>query len=178
MLKAAVAPAQNVKTGTVVSLEPLDMSRHGESLWREQQPELWRYLPEGPFPTREAFEASIAARQRSGDQFFWAVVDRDSGAAWGCAAIMSVSLPNAVCEVGYVLFTKRLQHTRQATEAFFLFVSIAFDEMGCRRCVWKCDNENEPSRRAALRLGFTAEGVHRKHLIVKVSTRLVLSQRC
>ncbi len=169
MLKAAVSPARNEKTGRTVRLEPLDMARHSDDLWREQQPQLWDYLPDGPFTTREAFDAAFVAKQHSTEQLFWAVVDVASGSAWGCASIMSISLPNAVCEVGYVWFTKRLQQTRQATEAFFLFLRIAFEEMACRRCVWKCNAQNEPSKRAAARLGFTAEGVHRKQLIVKVS---------
>jgi hypothetical protein len=35
----------------------------------------------------------------------------------------------------------------------------------------ECDSQNEPSRRAALRLGFTYEGVFRQHMIVKGRNR-------
>jgi len=46
-----------------------------------------------------------------------------------------------------------------------------FEELGYRRYEWKCDALNEPSRRAALRLGFTFEGVFRQHMIVKGKNR-------
>jgi RimJ/RimL family protein N-acetyltransferase len=47
----------------------------------------------------------------------------------------------------------------------------AFEDLGCRRYEWKCNAENQPSRRAALRLGFTFEGIFRQHMIVKGRNR-------
>ncbi len=47
----------------------------------------------------------------------------------------------------------------------------AFEDLGNRRYEWKCDARNEPSRRAALRLGFTFEGIFRQHMIVKGQNR-------
>lgn len=46
-------------------------------------------------------------------------------------------------------------------------MKYAFDDLHYLRVEWKCNNFNEPSRRAALRLGFVFEGVFRKHMIVK-----------
>jgi RimJ/RimL family protein N-acetyltransferase len=36
---------------------------------------------------------------------------------------------------------------------------------------WKCNALNEPSRRAAERLGFTFEGIFRQHMIIKGENR-------
>ena len=47
----------------------------------------------------------------------------------------------------------------------------AFDGLGYRRFEWKCDALNEPSRQAALRLGFTYEGRFRNHLVTKGRNR-------
>ena len=58
-----------------------------------------------------------------------------------------------------------------ATEAQFLFMKYVFDELGYRRYEWKCNNHNEPSKRAAIRFGFQPEGVFRQHLIVKGENR-------
>jgi RimJ/RimL family protein N-acetyltransferase len=60
-----------------------------------------------------------------------------------------------------------MQRTRAATEAIFLALKLAADDLGYRRLVWKCNALNAPSKRAAIRLGFTYEGRHRMHLIVK-----------
>jgi hypothetical protein len=49
--------------------------------------------------------------------------------------------------------------------------SHAFDFLGYRRFEWKCDAENLPSRRAALRLGFTFEGIFRQHMVIKGRNR-------
>lgn len=43
----------------------------------------------------------------------------------------------------------------------------AFEELGYLRVEWKCNDWNEPSKRAAVRLGFVYEGTFRKHLVVK-----------
>ncbi len=42
-----------------------------------------------------------------------------------------------------------------------------FDDLGYRRFEWKCNDDNLPSKKAAARFGFTAEGVFRQHLVVK-----------
>ena len=53
----------------------------------------------------------------------------------------------------------------------YLMARHAFEDLGYRRYEWKCNALNEPSRRAALRLGFTFEGVFRQHQIVKGRNR-------
>ena len=47
----------------------------------------------------------------------------------------------------------------------------AFDELGYRRFEWKCDTLNEPSQRAAARLGFSYEGRFRHHMVTKGRNR-------
>ena len=47
----------------------------------------------------------------------------------------------------------------------------AFDVVGVRRYEWKCDSLNQPSMRAAARLGFTFEGVFRHALVYKGRNR-------
>jgi hypothetical protein len=46
-----------------------------------------------------------------------------------------------------------------------------FEELAYRRYEWKCNALNEPSRRAALRLGFSFEGIFRQHMIIKGMNR-------
>ncbi len=60
-----------------------------------------------------------------------------------------------------------MQRTRAATEAVYLLLKLAADDLGYRRLVWKCNALNAPSKRAAERLGFTYEGRHRMHMVVK-----------
>lgn len=46
-----------------------------------------------------------------------------------------------------------------------------FEQLGYRRYEWKCDSLNEPSRKAALRLGFMYEGMFRQAVIYKGRNR-------
>lgn len=76
-----------------------------------------------------------------------------------------------VIEVSGVLWARTMQRTTAATEAIHLMLGYAFDEFGYRRVEWKCDSLNEPSRRAALRLGFSYEGRFRQHMVIKGRSR-------
>jgi RimJ/RimL family protein N-acetyltransferase len=83
---------------------------------------------------------------------------------------MRADAANGVVEVGNILLAPPLQRTREATEAMYLMARHIFD-MGYRRYEWKCNAENQPSRRAAERLGFRYEGLFRQHMVVKGRNR-------
>jgi len=78
---------------------------------------------------------------------------------------------NGVIEVGNILMTPSLQKTTAATEAMYLMARHVFEDLGYRRYEWKCNANNAPSRRAAVRYGFTFEGIFRQHMIVKGQNR-------
>lgn len=108
-----------------------------------------------------------------------AVVDSDltfailpeGRAAEGFASFMRIDPGTGQVEVAGVLFGGALQRTRAATEAIHLLMRYAFDDLGYRRFEWKCDSLNEPSRRAADRLGFVYEGRFRNHMVTKGRNR-------
>jgi RimJ/RimL family protein N-acetyltransferase len=175
----AKRPQRIVLDGRVVSVVPLDAAAHAETLYEgsrgEENEGLWRYLFEGPFASRAAFDAHLRERARSEDPLFFAILDKSSGdAVWpavGYASYMRIEPAHRVIEVGSILFTPRLQRTVGATEAMYLMARHVFEDLGYRRYEWKCNALNAPSRRAALRLGFTFEGVSRQHMIVKGRNR-------
>jgi hypothetical protein len=84
---------------------------------------------------------------------------------------MRIEPEHRVIEVGSILYTPRLQRTIGATEAMYLMARHVFEDLGYRRYEWKCNALNSPSRSAALRLGFTFEGIFRQHMIVKGRNR-------
>ena len=107
----------------------------------------------------------------SEDPFYFAIVDRRSGGATGRAALMRIEPAHRVIEVGSIVYSPRLQRTRGATEAMYLLAQYVFEGLRYRRYEWKCHALNGPSRAAALRLGFTFEGIFRQHMIVKGRNR-------
>jgi RimJ/RimL family protein N-acetyltransferase len=80
---------------------------------------------------------------------------------------MRIDCNNGVVEIGNILWGPAIARSRVATEAFFLTAQYVFETLGFRRLEWKCDSLNMPSRAAALRFGFTFEGIFRQHMIVK-----------
>lgn len=105
------------------------------------------------------------------DPMFHAVIDLGTGAAAGLAAFMRIDCANGVIEVGHINYGPLLKRTRAGTEAIYLMMRRAFDELGFRRLEWKCDSLNAASRRAAERLGFAFEGVFRNAKVVKGRNR-------
>ncbi len=125
----------------------------------------------GPFATRPDFDAELSKTAGQKDPMFLAIVDNISGKAVGRAAYMNIVPNHRTMEVGHLMFSPQLQRTRLATEAMYLMMRYAFDELRYRRYEWKCNALNGASRRAALRLGFTFEGIFRQHMIVKGRNR-------
>jgi len=168
-------PGRRVLEGRYVRLEPLDAVRHGEDLYKAcsgpAAADLFRYLFETPPADRPSFEPWLVKAAGSDDPLFFAVVDQGSGRAVGRLTFMRIDQAHGVIETGSILFGPEIARTRGATEAIYLQARHAFDDLGYRRFEWKCNNRNEPSKRAALRLGFTYEGLFRQHMVVKGENR-------
>ena len=168
-------PHRTTIDGRYVTLAPLDPLAHAADLWSAAGgPEcdsLWLYLFDGPFPDRAGFDAHLEEKAASEDPLFFAILDRHSQRALAYASYMRIEPAHRVIEVGGILFTPLLQRTRGATEAMYLMARHVFEDLGYRRYEWKCNALNQPSRRAALRLGFTFEGIFRRHMIVKGRSR-------
>jgi len=171
----AKVPQPATLAGRFVTLVALDPAAHGKALYEnshgEQQEELWRYLFDGPYPDRSSFDARLRQMASTKDPLFLAILDQPSQQPVGYASYMRIEPAHRCIEVGSILFTPLLQRTPGATEAMFLMARHVFEDLGYRRYEWKCNALNEPSRRAALRLGFTFEGIFRQHMIIKGRNR-------
>ncbi len=158
--------------GRYVELEPLHV-RHTAELWQAARSgearadASWAYMGYGPFPTEAALGKFVADFATTHDPMAWAVRPVATGVVTGWLTLMEIQPKNAAIELGNIWFGPAMQRTRAATEAMFLLLKLAADDLGYRRLVWKCNALNAPSKRAADRLGFTYEGRHRAHLIVK-----------
>lgn len=168
-------PPLTSATGRYCRLEPLSAERHAADLYQafSQAPDDsdWTYMGVGPFADVAAYRAFAEAAQAGNDPLHHAIIDLQTGRAIGTLALMRIDPANGVIEVGFVSFSRQLKRTRIATEAQFLLMRRAFDELGYRRYEWKCDSLNAPSRQAAARLGFQFEGVFRQATIYKGRSR-------
>ena len=171
--KPAQALSRVALEGELVRLEPVDVARHAGQLFAAQSsaPELWEYLPYGPFANETAFRVWLTERAATSDPLFYAIIERKSGRALGMASLLRIEQGHGVIEVGHIWYSPALQRTRLGTDAMYVMARHVFDDLGYRRYEWKCNALNEPSRRAAVRLGFTFEGVFRQHMVIKGENR-------
>jgi RimJ/RimL family protein N-acetyltransferase len=167
-------PPREPIVGRFCRVEPMDLERHAPDLFRanslDPDARHWTYLPYGPFESLEVYQGFVKAVCLGDDPLFFAIVDAKTGLAVGLASYLRIDPRVGSIEVGHLRFSPLLQRTPAATEAMALMMRRAF-ELGYRRYEWKCDALNAPSRAAALRLGFTFEGVFRQASIVKGRNR-------
>ncbi|WP_041197248.1 GNAT family N-acetyltransferase [Burkholderia pseudomallei] len=165
------APAQ----GRFCRIEPVDPGRHADDLHAAYATAAdgrdWTYMSAGPFADAESYRAYLRKAAETDDPLHHAIVDLATGKAVGTFALMRADRANGAIEVGFVAYSPLLQKTCAGTEALFLLMRRVFDELGYRRFEWKCDSLNAPSRAAALRYGFTYEGLFRQAVVYKGRSR-------
>lgn len=161
--------------GRYVIVECLSKDKHGADLYEVYGPDspadMWTYLFQNPVQSQEEWSALLDQMLAAQDRFYYAIVDKESGKALGTFALMRINRGSRVIEVGSVTYSPQLKRTRLATEAQYLLARYVFEELEYRRYEWKCDALNQPSRRAAERLGFTYEGTFRQAVVYKGRNR-------
>jgi RimJ/RimL family protein N-acetyltransferase len=167
------APERRVLEGRYVRLEPLNVRHAVDLMAASTMPggaDRYRWLFHDAPRSVAEMEARIETFNAGQDRYV-AVVDRASGKALGQQAWMRIRPEHGSIEIGGVYWGLPMARTRLATEALFLFARHAFDDLGYRRFEWKCNNRNDGSKAAALRFGFTFEGIFRLDMIVKGESR-------
>ena len=168
-------PARTTLDGSHCRIEPLDAARHGDDLYaayvQAADARDWTYLTVGPFADPASFRTYLESAATSTDPLHFAIIDLKTDRAVGTYSLMRIDPPNGVIEVGNVNFSPLLKQTAISTEAQYLLMQYAFDELGYRRYEWKCDSLNAPSRKTAERLGFQFEGIFRQALVYKGRSR-------
>ena len=161
--------------GRFCRLEALCADHHAAALFaansEDKEGGNWTYLPYGPFERFEDYCQWVVQYSHGDDPIFFAVIARGTCEAVGVASYMRIEPAIGCLEVGGINFSPRLQRKPAATEAMYLMMRRAFDELGYRRYEWKCDCLNQPSRQAAERLSFTFEGIFRQATIYKGRNR-------
>ena len=189
----ALAPAGNVilsskpplHSGSVI-LTPLSLN-HAQDLYTNvagpQNANLYKYMFGGPYNDLDSFNEHVKFLIESPIFFPFTIFTHDlahltsqtalenppgqPASPTGMVCIMNIVPEHRTIEIGNVLYGPALQRTTAATETIYLLLKYCFEELHYLRVEWKANNFNEPSKRAALRLGFAFEGVFRKHYVIK-----------
>jgi RimJ/RimL family protein N-acetyltransferase len=158
-LPSATVPARSIIVGRHVQLEPLSADRHAAELYAashgsEQALAIWNYLPVGPWPSLEAYTSALRQQSSAFDRIFYALRPTEGGPVAGQASYLDIHPQDGVIEIGSIWFGSTLRRTRAATEALYLLIRYAMDDLGYRRMQWrcKCRECQFTQRRAAARL--------------------------
>ena len=164
-------PTRREFEGRFVRLEPLDSDKHALELYLasavSEANDRFRYLPESPPADTNTFTDWVSQVSASEDPLFFAVIDKTTGKVAGRQTLMRIDEANGSIEVGNIYWGPLMSRQPGATEALFLFMQYVFDELKYRRFEWKCNNNNEPSKKAASGFGFQHEGVCGQQMIVR-----------
>ena len=173
--KECQMPTLSMISGRWCRIEELDAEKHTKDLFnayvKNHDDSNWTYLQYGPFDSIEEFECWLKQASTGNDPVFYAIIDLKTEKATGISSYLRIQPVVGVIELGNIHFSPLLRKTTMATEAMYLMMRSAFDELCYRRCEWKCDSLNAASRNAALRLGFTFEGIFRQALVYKGRNR-------
>jgi RimJ/RimL family protein N-acetyltransferase len=168
-------PPRTAMQGRFCGVESLDPERHAAELYaansEDKEGRMWSYLAYGPFSSFEDYLAKMNQSWLKEDWHIHAIIDERNGLASGLASYMHIEPVAGSIEVGAIMYSPRLQRTTAGTEAMYLMMKRAFDELGYRRYEWRCNSLNEASANAAKRLGFQFEGIFRQAHVLKGRNR-------
>ncbi|KAF9573903.1 hypothetical protein EC968_007731 [Mortierella alpina] len=174
-----------------ILLEPLLLERDAPKLWEtyKNHPQLFAFMPHGPCQSYEEFYNLQAKFCRMSDYSNWLCYvsghsDSSSSSAeeatetsnsnhkkkktWvlcGSVCLLDIYLPFRKCEVGAIWFHPAVHGTFVMLETNLALLRFAFERLHSGRVQWKTHFQNIASQKAAVKLGFSLEGVHRKHMI-------------
>ena len=174
--KPVPRPTRVSLAGTHILARPVNAESDAVQLFSvshppDGDPAIWTYLPDGPYESPDHLRQALVWAETSEDPLYFTLVRSADARPLGLASYLRITPELGVIEIGHIWFGVPLQRTTVATEAIYLLVRHAFDDLGYRRVEWKCNALNAASRRAAERFGFTFEGVFRKHMVVKGRNR-------
>lgn len=136
---------------------------------------MYQHLPFGPFESVDHFvDTFVEGRVRSNPALIlFAVYDKTKatlgntdGELAGTIGLLNTSTANLSTEIGFVLMLPAFRRTHVTSNAIGLLLRYTLNlpaagGLGLRRVVWMASQINEPSIRAAERMGFKREAVLR-----------------
>jgi N-acetyltransferase len=168
--RPAFDPRPVTLEGSHVRLEPLRMEHAAELYEALGDEDTWRWVSD-PLPRSVEDMAAYIRRaldlQVRGEHLPWLTRSRADGRAVGTTRFGAIDRQNRSVEIGWTMVGPAARRTAVNTEAKYLQLRHAFDELGALRVWLKTDERNERSQRAIERIGATLEGRIRSERIVK-----------
>ncbi len=156
----------------LVKLEPF-ASKHKTLLYDSavEDESIFHHMFFGPFKSPDQFNDYIEAKMNHRDSIAYAVFSKSQNRYVGSVSLLNIRTNHRVAEIGSVWYRRSAHRTESNTATALLLLEYLFETQLFRRVEWKCDETNESSKNAALRMGFTFEGTFRNHMLIKGRNR-------
>jgi RimJ/RimL family protein N-acetyltransferase len=160
--------------GRTVVLEAFSAETHAHDIWQALGGDVGanariRFFPDAPYRDADHFGRTYQSKQ--GEWHTMVMRDAHWNIVRGMASFMRMRPDQGSVEIGAVAHGDAMARSPLATEAHYLLAKHVFDDLGYRRYEWKLNDENAPSHKAAVRLGFTFEGTFRQDMVVHGENR-------
>jgi len=158
--------------GKAVRLEPLQEAHIDALCGIGFDPEVTRFMAETMRTRRDMarYVGNALAAREAGKAIPFVTILQSPGAAdriVGTTRFLEIDCNNRRMEIGATWLGKQWQRSRVNTEAKYLMLRHAFEELKSIRIELKTDSLNVRSRAAILRIGAVQEGVFRNHVITE-----------
>jgi len=156
-------------TGKVVRLEPLSEAHVPGLTAVGMNDEIWRWMPYGVMKNEDDIRRwvqNLLTQIPSGSVMPFAVIQLASGRVAGATRYMDIHPKDYALEIGGTWYGVEFQRTAVNTEAKYLLLRHAFEDLKCIRVQIKTDLRNERSQKAIERIGAVREGVLRNSMIM------------
>lgn len=157
-------------TGRIIRLEPLSEDHVPDLCRVGLDKRIWQYMLYGNIETKDDLRSwvlEILRRQERGTDLPFTVIHLASGRAIGATRYLDIRPEHRSVEIGGTWYGLDYQRTGVNTEAKYLLLRHAFEDLGCIRVQFKTDLRNERSQRAIERIGAVREGVLRNHMVLE-----------
>ncbi|WP_092518205.1 GNAT family N-acetyltransferase [Xenorhabdus japonica] len=156
-------------TGKSVTLVPFSHDRHDEfvsAIEEGQLHKLWYTSVPDPANVHEEVERRLDLHA-NGSMLPFTVIDNATGVAVGMTGYINIAESIPRLEIGATWYACSVQRTAINTEAKFLLLQYAFEELECVAVEFRTHFLNHRSRKAIARLGAKLDGILRQHLRAK-----------
>jgi RimJ/RimL family protein N-acetyltransferase len=156
-------------TGKEIQLEPLTKAHIPGLAAAGKDISIWKYMVYGDLTNADRMAhwvEDLLSYQLAGTDLPFAVIHLDSGRVVGATRYLEMHPEHRSVEIGGTWYSPEFQRTVVNTEAKYLLLKYAFEDMSCNRVQFKADARNDRSIRAIERLGAVREGILRNHYIL------------
>ena len=155
--------------GKTVRLEPLSEAHVPGLTAVGMNDDIWRWMPYGVMRNEDDIRGwvrDLLHRAEEGTDRPFAVIHLASGRVAGATRYMDIHPRDYAVEIGGTWYGVEFQRTVVNTEAKYLLLRHAFEELKCIRVQLKTDLRNERSQKAIERIGALREGTLRHNMIM------------